>query len=449
MNITKTNIDELNAVIKIQIVKEDYEKKVNDVLKDYRKKASIDGFRPGKVPMGMIKKMYGTAVLVDEINKMLSKELMEYINKNELKIIGEPLPNEEDTKEINWEKDTEFEFAFDIALVPEYTLNISKRDKMNYYNIKVSEEMIDNGVEVHARRFGSQKPVEAVENNEVLLGNFAQLDAEGNYMEDGITADNVTISLEYIKDEESKKMFVGAKVNDVITFNPTKAFGNATEVSAMLKITKEEAEALDANFQYTINEITTFVKAELNTELFDKVFEAGQIKTIEEFRARIEADIKEQLKRDSDYKFQIDAKEKFVKKSKMKLPEAFLKRWLVAVNEKLTAEQIEKDFANYEIEFKWQLIKSRIMQENDLKIERQDLLEFAKQQAIMQFQQYGMMSIPDEYLNSYAEKMLENADEVRRMDDLVADQKVSQFIREAVKVEENEVAVEEFNKLFE
>ncbi len=449
MNITKTNIDDLNAVIKLQIVKEDYEQKVNDVLKNYRKKANIDGFRPGKVPMGLVKKMYGTAVLADEINKMLGQELMKYIRENNLKIMGEPLPNEEETKEINWEKDTEFEFAFDIALTPEYTLNLSKRDKMNYYKIKVDDKMIDNGVEMHSRRFGSQEPAETIQEKELIKGNFAQLDAEGNFMEDGITADNVVVSLEYMADEDAKAKFVGAKVNDVITFNPRKAFGNASDLASMLNISKEEVENLDSDFQYTINEITAFVNAEINTELFDKVFEPDTVKTVEEFRNRIKEDIEKQLENDSNYKFLIDAKEKFVKKSKMELPQDFLKRWIVATNENMTAEQVEKDFANYEDEFKWQLIKSRLAEENELKVTQEEIVEFAKQQALMQFQQYGMMNVPEEYLTNYAQQMLQNQEEVRKIEERKMDDKVAEYIKDTIKVEDKEVTADEFNKMFE
>jgi trigger factor len=204
MNISKTNIDELNAVIKLQIVKEDYESSVKNVLNDYRKKAKIDGFRPGKVPMGLIKKMYGTAILADEVNKVLSQELTKYITDNNLNIMGEPLPNESEQKPIDWGKDEEFEFAFDIAVSPEYTLNLSKRDKMIFHKILVDEKMIENGVEMHTRRFGSNQEADIVGEKELLKGSIVQVDAEGKAMEEGITADSVAISLEYMKDEEAK-----------------------------------------------------------------------------------------------------------------------------------------------------------------------------------------------------------------------------------------------------
>ncbi|RUT79286.1 trigger factor [Ancylomarina longa] len=449
MNITKTNIDDLNAVIKLQIVKEDYESRVNDVLKDHRKKANINGFRPGKVPMGVIKKMYGTPVLADEINKILSQELMKYIRENDLKIMGEPLPNETDQKEIDWEKDSEFEFAFDIALTPEYTLNLSKRDKINFYKIKVDDKMIENGVQMHARRFGSNEAVEVVEEKELLKGNYAQVDAEGKLIEDGIVSNDVAITLEYMADEDAKKKFIGTKKNDIIVFNPAKAFANKTDLASMLNISKEEAETLDADFQFTITEINKFVNAELNQELFDKVFGEGSVTSLEEFQNKIKEDIEKQLINDSDYKFLIDAKEKLVKKSKMELPEAFLKRWIIATNKEMTEEQVETDFTSYVDDFKWQLIKTRLTEENDLKVSEEEIMEFAKKQALMQFQQYGMMDVPEEYLNNYAQQMMQNQDEQRKIYDRKLDDKVVGYLKETIKIEEKELSTEEFNKMFE
>ncbi|WP_461630492.1 trigger factor [Labilibaculum euxinus] len=449
MNITKTNIDDLNAVIKLQIVQEDYETRVNNVLKDYRKKANINGFRAGKVPMGVIKKMYGTPVLADEINKILSEELMKYIRENDLNIMGEPLPNETEQKEINWEKDTEFEFSFDIALTPEYTLNLSKKDKIDFFKIIVDEKMIQSGVDMHSRRFGSNNAAEVVEEKELLKGNYAQVDADGKLIEEGIVSENVAMSLEYMKDEDAKKKFIGAKKDDVIVFNPAKAFENKSDIASMLNISKEEAETLDSDFQFTITEITKFVNAELNQELFDKVFGEGTVSSEEEFKNKIKEDIEKQLVNDSDYKFLIDAKAKLVKKAKIELPEVFLKRWIVSTNKDMTAEQVDTDFANYADEFKWQLIKNRLIQENDLKVSQEEVMEFAKKQALMQFQQYGMMDVPEEYLNNYAQQMMQNQDEQRKIYERKADDKVVEYIKGTVKLDEKEISTEDFNKLFE
>ncbi len=450
MNITKNNIDDLNAVITLKLEKEDYENRVNDVLKDYRKKANIKGFRQGKVPMGVIKKMYGVPVLADEVNKLLDEKLKNYILENDLKILGHPIPSEtEKPEQINWEKDTEFEFSFDIGLSPEYPLSLSKRDKMNFYKIAADDKMIENGVEMHRRRFGSDKEVELVEEKEILRGDYAELDSEGKLVENGIVSQNVVISLEYMADEATKKKFIGAKKEDVIVFNPAKSFTNKADLASMLGISKETAETLDADFQFTIAKITKFVPAELNQELFDKVFEKGSISSEEEFRNRIKEDIEKQLLNDSDYKFLVDAKAKLIKKSKMELPEAFLKRWLVSGNKEMTEEQVEKDFENYVDEFKWQLIKNRLIEENELKVEKDELVTFAKNQALAQFQQYGMMDVPEEYLNNYAEQMMKNQDEAGKIYERLLEQKIVEHLKQTIKIEESLVSTEEFNKMFQ
>lgn len=446
MNITRTNIDDLNAVIKIQIVKEDYEANVNKVLKDYRKKANIDGFRPGKTPMGLINKMYGTPVLAEEVNKILSSELTKHIVDNKLDILGEPLPNKTEQKAINWEKDQEFEFIFDIALSPEYTLNLSKRDKIVEYKIAVDAKMLENGISMHTRRFGSQEEAETVVEKELIKGTFTELDSEGNILEGGITTAEVVISLDYMKDEEAKNKFVGSKKADKIVFNPSKAFTNTSDLASMLSISNEEA--LTSNFEYTINEITLFIEAEVNQELFDKAYGEGTISSKEEFENKIREDIAKQLSNDSNYKFLIDAKEKLVKKAKIVLPEEFLKRWITVANDKITKEEVEKDFANYSDEIRWQLIKDNITKDNDIKITEEEVQEQARKQALIQFQQYGMMDVPEEYLSNFATQILQNEEEKRNILSRVSDEKIASYIKNTIKVEEKEISVEKFNKFF-
>lgn len=448
MNITRTNIDDLNAVIKIQIVKEDYEEKVNAILKNHRKKANIDGFRQGKTPMGLIKKMYGTPVLADEVNKILSSELTKHIVDNKLDILGEPLPNKEDQKPIDWEKDTEFEFIFDIAMSPDYTLNLSKRDKIVEYKITVDAKMLENGISMHTRRFGSQLAAETVVEKELIKGKYIELNAEGNVLEEGIVTEDVVISLDYMKDQEAKDKFVGTKVGDKVIFNPSKAFTNTSDLASMLSINNQEAEELTSDFEFTINEINVFVEAEVNQELFDKAYGEGTISSKEEFENKIREDISKQLSNDSKYKFLIDAKEKLVKKAKIVLPEKFLKRWITVSNDKITTEEVEKDFANYTQEIKWQLIKDRIIKDNDIKFTEEEIKEQARKQALIQFQQYGMMDVPEEYLTNFADQILQNDEEKRNILTRVSDEKIADYIKKTIKVEEKEVSVEEFNKFF-
>ncbi|MDX1283836.1 MAG: trigger factor family protein, partial [Draconibacterium sp.] len=264
MNVTRENIDNVNAVINIAIEKADYEKQVADVLKDYRQKASIPGFRPGKAPAGLIKKKFGTAVLIEEVNKLLSQNLSKYLVDEKLPILGEPLPNEEKQKNIDWEKDETFEFAFDIALSPEIKINLDKRSKYKYYKIAVSDEMIAQQEEMAASQLGQNVPVDEAKDNSSVRGNFVQLDAEGNEVEEGIAPEGVLLAVDMIKNEEIKNSFVGCKRDDIIVFDPVKAFENKHEVGHMLNIKPEEAETLDSEFRFTVTEILQFENAELN-----------------------------------------------------------------------------------------------------------------------------------------------------------------------------------------
>lgn len=450
MNITKTNVDELNAVIKLEIEKSDYENKVNDTLADYRKKVNIDGFRPGKAPMGMVKKMYGTGILVEEVNKIISENLYNYILDNKINILGEPLPNDTIIKDIDFENDEVFEFAFDVALSPEFEVKLSKRDKLNYYNIKVSDEMIDNRIKQFARMYGSNAIVDSVEaGTEMLKGAMTQVDENGVVVEGGVENDNTAISLEYMKDEESSAKFANAKVGDVVIFNPVKAYPNKADFAAMLNITKEEAKDITSDFKFEIAEINRFTLAEVNEELFTKVYGEGTVNTVEEFRAKISEEISAQLANDSDYKLSIDVKEKLVKKCDFKLPEEFLKRWILASNKEAKAEQVESEFELYVDDIKWQLIKTKIMEDNSIKIEESEILEMAKDFARMQMQQYGLANVPDEHLEGFAKKILESEQERRNIIEKTREIKILSLVKEAVKIEEKEVDVEEFNKLFE
>ena len=448
MNITKENIDELNATLKIKLEKADYEEKVNKVLKDYRKKAQIDGFRPGNVPMGLVKKMYGKTVLAEEINKIISESLTKHIVDEKLNILGEPLPSLKEQKPIDWDNQTEFEFAFDIALSPEFELNLTKRDKVTYYDIEVAEDLIDKTIDSHTKFFGTSEKVDVVEDNEMLKGDMVQLDKDGKIFEGGISKEDVFLSLQIMKDEEIKKTFVGANVSQIISFNIKKAYPNATEISAMLDIPKEEAEKLDADFQFTIKEITKFTSAEVNQELFDKVYGEGNVKSIEEFRTKIREEIKKDFNEQSNYKLLIDVKDKLVNKTKLVLPDEFLKRWLLISNEELTQEILEKDYSNFQKDLQWQLIKDKIIKGHEIKVSEEEILEESKKITLQQFRQYGMRNMPEEQLETYAKHFLEKPEDKRRVADSKLESKIAEFVKETIKVENKEVTFDEFNKLF-
>lgn len=450
MKITKENIDDLNAVVRLTIEKEDYEATVKETLKDYRKKANMPGFRVGKVPASLVKKMYGKAVLAEEVNKVLSQNLTKYIFDEKLDILGEPMPNEELQQAIDWDNDETFEFVFDLGMNPEFTLNLDKRSKLPFYEIEVTDELIDQQVENYSNRFGQNIPAEVITEKESLRGNFAQLDAEGNVIEGGIQAEEALVSVELIKDEAIKALFIGKKEGDVVTFNPRTAFDNDPEVAHLLKIDQQIAADLVSEFNYTITSVETFVPAEVNEELFKKVYgEETEIADIEQFRAKIVEELKENLVYSSEYRFMVDAKESLVKKAKMDLPEAFLKRWLVATNENMTTEQVENDFDSFRDDLKWTLIKSKVAKENEIKVEEADILEGAREMAMMQFRQYGMMNIPDEYLDNYSNSILQDEEQKRRLTEKKVEDKVLAFIKEKVNIETKAISQGDFDKLFE
>jgi trigger factor len=416
MEIIRENIDELNAILKVGIVKDDYQEKVDTVLKDYKKKAKIDGFRPGKIPFGLIKKQYGKAVLVDEVNKLISESLTKYIREEELNILGEPLPNK-DQKIVDFDKDSDFEMLFDIAVAPEIEVKLSKRDKLPLYDIKVDDELLNTQIDSYTRKFGSFKTVDEVSENEMLKGDIVQCGEEANL----ISLEDVTISLEVMKDIDIKKSFIGKKVGDKMIFNIRKAYPNDTELSSLLKIDKEKAKDIDGDFEISIKEISKFEKAEINQELFDK-----------------------------DYKLLLDAKAKLIKKFNPEVPSEFLKRWLKETNEnKLSDEQIENEFSAFEDDLRWQLIKDKIIKENEIKVEDSEVLGSAKEFAQAQFQQYGMANLPEEHLENYAKEILKNKDESRKIYERVLEDKVIVFIKDIVKIEAKEVTVDEFKKILE
>lgn len=450
MNITKTQSDDLNAVIKIQLGKEDYAERVEKVLKDYQKKVVIDGFRKGKTPMGIVKKMYGKAVLVEEINKVIGEALTNYIQDNHLQLLGEPLPNETEQKELDLEKE-EFEFDYDIALAPEVNVKMSKREKIPYYVIGVDDEMIDKQIEGICKNSGELKPVEEIEGSEYLNGELIELNEDGSVKEGGIRNEEASLSVLHIKDEASLNAFKGAKKGQEVKFNAAKSFPNKTDFANMLGTSKEEAEKAGENFCFIIHEIKRYIDAEVNQELFEKVYgKDTTVKTVEEFREKVKGDIANQLKGHSEYRFTVDAREKMLKKNEeVVLPEAFLKRWIVAVNKGMKPEDVEKDFEGYRDEFKWQLIKTAILKEFDLKVETEDMKAVGREVAAAQLQQYGLYGLNEEQLNGFAAKLLEDQKQREHLYERAVDNKVFGAIKENVKLEEQEISMADFEKLFQ
>ena len=450
MNVTKENIDELNGIIRVSIEKADYEATVEQVLTDYRKKMNMPGFRPGKVPQGLVKKMYGKAALVEEVNKLLSNGLSKYIVDEKLDILGEPLPNEELQKSIDWDNDADYEFVFDIGFAPEVKVGLDKRSKFPFYKIIVSDELIDQQISSYSSRFGSNQPVEVVEADVTVRGNIVQLDESGIIKENGVAAEMALISINLIKDEEIKNSFIGKKIDEEVIFDIRKAYPNNTELAYLLKIDKNEVDGIEGNFKITIKEINQFVPAIVNNELFQKIYgEETDVTDEITFRQRVAGEIGKMFGPSSEYRFANDARDLLVSKAKMTFPEAFLKRWLLATNEGLTQEQIDAEFEHFIEDLKWQVIKENIIKDNELKVEEDEVIELARQLAAAQFQQYGMFDVPMEHLDGFAKQMLDKKEDRSRLFNKKMEDKIMDVSKSKVTLEEKDVSKEEFDKLFE
>lgn len=449
MNIVKENVEGLNAVLKVTVEQADYQDRVTKALSDYRKKAKIDGFRPGMVPAGIINKLYRKPVMAEEINKMVSEAISKYIYDEKIKLLGEPMPSEAHQKDVDWDNDTNFEFAFDLGLAPEIEVKLSGRDKFPYYEIKIDQELRDSYTTSYRRRYGKMLPGDIAGEEDVMRGKVEQLGTDGNPMENGIMVDDAFVSLKMITDAEQKSKFVGSKAGDIIDFDIRKTFTNDTDLAAMLKIKKEEVELLTPDFRFIPTEVRSFQESEINQEFFDKVYGEGVVNSVEEFNQRVDSDIRANLSRESDFKFALDVKEKLMEKTKMELPDTFLKRWLFAINEgKFTMEQIDKDYEHFANDLKWQMIRDHVAVTNEVKISEEDVLEKAKEFALDQFKNYGFLNVPDSEIENFAHRILSNKEEDRRIREKLVEDKVLEVIKGIAKLDVKEISTKEFDQLF-
>lgn len=451
MNVSLQNIDKVSAMLTVKIEKADYQESVDNSLKKFRKQAQVPGFRKGMVPASLVKKMYGKSAIAEEVNKLLSEQIYGYIKENNLNVLGEPLPNEEKQTPIDFETMEDFEFIFDLALSPEVKAEINKDVKVDYNVINVSDEMIDSQIAAHTQRTGAYESVEEYQDKDMLKGDIAEVTEKGNIKRTGIKADEVVLMPAYMKDEEQKALFNGAKVKDNIIFNPGKAYEkNAAEISSLLKIEKDEVETLDSDFKFQISEITRFVAGPINQDLFDQVFGEGEIKSEEEFRARIKSDIEKQFTLDSNYRFLLDLKDVLMaNEGDVQFPEAILKRVMLLNNEEKDESFVEENFDKSIEELKWHLIKEKLVKENDVKVEEQDVKEMAAAATRAQFAQYGMTQVPDDLLENYIGEMMKNRQTVEGLVNRVVETKLADAIKDKVTLNMKSVSIDEFNKLFE
>ena len=448
MKISFEKTDKINGLLTITLAKADYEANVEKTLKDYRRKASLPGFRPGQAPMSILKKRFGQEVQAEELNKMLGTELYKYIREEKIDILGEPMPSDKQG-EISLDAD-EQTFMFDIALAPEMDAKISNKDTIEYYNIEVDDAMVDNQVKMYASRAGGYQKVDEYQPKDMVKGILTELGKTGKPKRGGIEVEGATMLPDYMKDEDEKAKFNGMKAGDVITFNPSKAYNSDVELSSLLKITKEEAAAVTGDFQFQVSEITRYEPHALDQELFDMALGKDKVKSEEEFRAAIRENLSEQFKTDSEFRFVIDLKKYLVKRiGNVEFPEAMLKRIMQKNNPDKDAEFIEKNFQPSIEELKWHLIKEQLCDQLEIKVEQPDVLETAKEVTRMQFAQYGMTNIPEDALNNYANEMLKNKQQAEGLVTRTVERKLGVAAKSVVKISEKTVTLDEFNKAFQ
>lgn len=450
MNVSLQNIDKVSAKLTVKIEKPDYQEKVEKSLKSIRQKANVPGFRRGMVPMGLIKKQFGKSVLVEELDKILQDEVNKYIQENNVKILGEPLVDEEQ-KENDLEASEDFEFSFKLALAPEFKASLDNNDTIDYYNIEVTDEMVENQVKMYTQRTGSYQKVEEYAEGDMLKGLLTELDEAGNAKEDGVKVEGAVLMPKYMKEEGEKAKFNGAKVGAVITFNPNKAYeGSEAEIASLLKVDKEKVADMKSDFSFQVEEITRFVNGEINQELFDSVFGKDEVKDEATFRARVKEGIAHQYVGDSDYKFLLDVRKYLTDKiGKLEYADELLKKVMLLNNKDKGEEFVNENYDKSIEELTWHLIKEQLVEANEVKVEKDDLTAAAKEATRAQFAQYGMMNVPDDLLDNYAKEMMKKRESIDALVNRVVDVKLTMALKSKVTLNQKNISVEDFNKMFQ
>ena len=447
MNISFEIADKVNGLLTLTVEEADYQENVEKALKDFRKKANYPGFRPGMVPMGLIKKQYGASAKMDAINKLIGEQIYKYVQDNKIQMLGEPLQHEGQEPQ-DLEKPAPYTFQFDIAVAPEFSIELNGHNKIDHYTITVDDALIDRQVDMFASRLGSFESVDSYEDNDMLKGDLRELDEKGNTKEGGLTVEAASVMPNYIKNEAQKALFNGAKKGDIITMNPREAYENNAELAAFLKVKEAELGNYTGNFSYQITDIQRYKKHAVDQELFDRTFGEGEVKSEEAFRERIAEGLKEQLSVDADYKFIQDVRAYCEKKvGDLQFPDALLKRIMLNNNKERGEEFVEKNYANSLKELTWRLIKDKLVAAHNIKVDDKDVLEAAKETARVQFAQYGMNNVPDDYVENYAKEIMKKRENVDGLVDRASDIKLCEALKKVVKLNEKEITLDDFNKM--
>ena len=447
MNISFENPDKVNGLLTITVEEADYQASVEKTLKDYRKKANYPGFRPGMVPMGLIKKQFGASAKMDAINKLIGEQIYKYMQDNKIQMLGEPLPSEKQEAQ-DLEKPAPYTFAFDIAVAPEFKIELNGHNKIDHYTITVDDALIDRQVDMFASRSGSYEKAESYEDNDMLKGDLRELDEQGNTKEGGVTVEAAAIMPNYIKNEAQKALFNGAKLGDIITINPSEAYESEAEIASLLKVERDRVKDFKGNFSYQITDIQRYKKHPVDQELFDQMFGKDTVKDEKAFREKIAEGLKAQLTVDADYKFILDVRAYCEKKvGKLQFPDALLKRIMLNNNKDKGEEFVEKNYEQSVKELTWHLIKEQLVAANQIKVDDADVLNAAKETARVQFAQYGMNNVPDEYVENYAKEILKKRENVDGLVDRAVDIKLTDALKKVVKLNEKEISLDDFNKM--
>ena len=433
MNISLENPEKVSGVLTLVVEEADFAGDVEKQLKDYRKKANVPGFRPGQAPLGLIKRQVGAQVKVDVINRLVGEKLYEYIKENKINMLGEPMPHLGE-EPVDLDAAAPYTLKFDIAIAPEFKAELSDKDTIVYYDITTDDAIVDKQIEAFANRSGSYQKVDEYQDNDMIKGDIRELNEDGSAKEGGITVSQASMLPTYIKVDEQKALFQGCKVGDIIVFNPKKAYPESNiEISSLLKVSKEEAENITADFSFQVTEISRYQKHAIDQDLFDQVYGEGNVKDEADFRAKVTEGIKEQMVQNADFRFLQDVRTYVEGKiGEVKYADDLMKRIMLANNKDKGMEYVEKNYEASIKELTWSLAKNQIVEAQKIKVE---------------FAQYGMTSVPEEYLEQYAEGMLKNREQVDNLVNAAVDRKLMAALKDVVKLDKKTISFDEFGKL--
>ena len=448
MNISLENPEKVSGVLTLVVEEADFAGDVEKQLKDYRKKANVPGFRPGQAPMGMIKRQVGAQVKVDVINRLVGEKLYDYVRENKINMLGEPMPHLGE-EPVDLDAATPYTLKFDIAIAPEFKAELTKKDSIVYYDITTDDAIVDKEIDAFASRSGSYQKVDEYQDNDMIKGDIRELNEDGSAKDGGITVSQASMLPSYIKVDDQKALFQGCKVGDVIVFNPKKAYPESNiEISSLLKVSKEEAEKITSDFSFQVTEISRYQKHAIDQDLFDQVYGEGNVKDEADFRAKVAEGIKEQMVQNADFRFLQDVRKHIEKKiGEVKYADDLMKRIMLANNKDKGMEYVEKNYEASIKELTWSLAKNQLVEAQKIKIEDADVKAVAIDVTRMQFAQYGMTSVPEEYLEQYAEGMLKNREQVDNLVNAAVDRKLMAALKDVVKLNKKTISFEEFGKL--